>query len=277
MFRRKSFARKYAKRRGVKRVYKRRSYAPKKRVTPLKKMIRKEISRNIENKTVQAYNYNFPIYPATSANFLNNVYELGPSGGAMTIPQGTGQANCIGNTIKTKKLTWKGTIVPLAWDTATNPNPRPQQVKLYIFYDKIDPTAVPDPRTNFFQNGNSSKGFQDDLADNFSPINTDRYRVLTTRTFKLGFSQYAGTASSAANQGAWQAFSNNDFKLNCNFSIDLTKYYPQIVKYNDTNNVLTTRGLYALWTTVAADGAVWNAAWVTAATQFVQTYEYEDA
>lgn len=262
-----------------KRTYNRKSYARKTtaRKMTVKRMIRREIARNVENKTIQAYNYNFPIYHPSSTNFLNNVMELGPAGSAMAISQGTGQGNRIGNTIKTKKLTWKGTIVPLPQESTTNPNPRPQQVKLWIFYDKTDPTAVPDPRTNFFQNGNSSKGFQDDLADLWSPVNTDRYRILTSRTFKLGYSQYAGTAATPANQGQQQAYSNNDFKYNCDFSIDLTKYYPQIVKYNDASNAPTTRGLYALWTTVAADGAVMNAAWTTAAAQFVQTYEYEDA
>lgn len=274
-YRRKVYSRKsYASK---KRTYKRKSYAPKRKVTPLKKMIRREIARNIENKTTQSYNYNFPIRPATSASFQNNVFELGPAGSGMTIAQGTGQGQRIGNTIKTKKLTWKGTIVALPWDTSTNPNPRPQQVKLFVFYDKTDPTAVPQPATNFFQDGNSSKGFQDDLADLWSPINTDRYRVLTTRTFKLGYSQYAGTANTPANQGAQQAFSNNDFKLNCNFSVDLTKYYPQIVKFNDNNNIPTTRGLYALWITCAADGTVWTSTWITCAAQWVQTYEFEDA
>lgn len=275
-FRRKTYKRRRTVRRYKRRVASKRR-APVRPSRGLRKAVLKVIHQNTENKSIQAYNYSFPIYHPSSTNFLDNVYPLGPAGGAMAISQGTGQAQRVGNEIKTRKLTWKGTIAPLQWNTSTNPNPRPQQVKLWIIYDKTAPTSVPDPRTNFFQNGNASKGFMDDLADLWSPVNEDRYRVLTSRTFKLGYSQYAGTASSTANQAEQQAYSNNDFKLNCNFSLDLTKYYPKIVKFNDTNNAPTTRGLYAFWTCVSADGSTMNPAWITCAAQFVQTYEFEDA
>lgn len=256
-----------------KRTYKRKSYAPKRKA--LKRVIRKEITRAAEKKTIQAFNYGRTIYVSGSANFPQNVIDLGPSS-SMVINQGTGQGSRIGNKIQTQSLKMRGTITPLCWNTTTNPNPRPLQVKMVFFYDKSDPNALPAVGTNFFQDGNSFKGFQDDLVDMWAPFNTDRYRICATRTFKLGYAAYGGTASSAANQTAHQVFANNDFKYNCNFNIDLTKMYPKKVIYNDTGGSPTSRGLFVLFYFAAADGSFLTNTWEMCSAQWMQTYTYTD-
>lgn len=259
----------------VKRPGGRKAYA-KPSVSTVKAIVKKEIARNVENKTKQAFNYGYNLYPSNSANFPLNVIELGPSAN-LTISQGTGQGDRIGNTIKTKRLTWKGTIVPTPYDATVNPNPRPTQVKIWIFYDRSDPTAVPQVGSNFYQDGNVSKGFQNDLVDLWAPVNTDKYRLLTSKTFKLGYSSYYGTAASPANAGAYQYYNNNDFKLNCNFSFDLTKYYPQMVKFSDAPTTPSTRGLFALFHYVNADGTAITSTFRQVDVQWMQSYEYEDA
>lgn len=242
----------------------------------IKKMIRREIARNVENKTIQSFNYGKVLYSSANANFPDNVIELGP-GANMSISQGASQQARIGNRIKTKKLTFKGTLVPTQYNATTNANPRPAQVKMVIFYDRTDPTALPAVSTNFFQDGSTTKGFQNDLVDMFAPYNTDRYRILTTRSFKLGAALYEGTATSATLHPDNQYFANNDFKYNGNFNIDLTKYYPQIVKFDDNNTTPTTRGLFCLFYICYADGTTVNAAYEPVGVQYVQNYVYEDA
>lgn len=247
----------------------------KKRVTAkkmtIKKIVKMEIARAVEDKTTQQYNIGRSIYPPNHTNFPDNTIELGICS-AMPISQGTGQGARIGNKIKTKKLIFGGTIVPYPYGV-NNTTPTPSQVAVYIFYDRTDPTAIPQVTTNFFQAGSSTRGFSNDLADLMYPVNTDRYRILAKKTFKLGYSAYTGTGFNIDAQG----FTNNDFKLNCNFRFDLTKHYPQQVKFDDNNSTPTTRGLFALFVPMRADGNAYTATTIPMGYQFFQNYVYEDA
>lgn len=273
-------ARKYNPRRR-KQPYKKRTYkkrpASSVKTATIKRMVRSEIARNIENKTKQQYVYTKNLYSTANPLFSDNVIPLGPDAATMSIPQGTGQGTRISNRIKTKKLMFKGTITPLPYDATSNPNPRPLQLKMVIFYDKSNPTFLPSVFSDFFQNGSSSIGFQNDLVDMWAPYNTDQYRILTVRNFKLGYSQYAGTAGTPATQGAYQAWSNNDFKMNANFKVNLTKFYPKYVKFNDNSNDPTTRGLYCIFYMSLADGQAAGGSWIPANVQFMQDYVFEDA
>jgi len=265
------YKKKYARK--GKKTYKRKSY---KKAMPIKKMIRREIARNVENKTSQFYNYDVRLYVAGNVSFpTDNIFPVGVDPTSLVIPPGTGQGNRIGNTIKTKKLMFRGSICPRPQDATFNPSPQPSQLKMYIFYDKTDPNAVPNPQAanDFFQNGNSSKGFQNDLVDMWSPVNTDRYRVLATKTFKIGHASSDGTGANASNQ----FFANNDFKYNCNFSFNLTKHYPQMVKFNDGSTVPTTRGLFCMIQYVAASGFAYTTSFYSYQLQYMLDYQYEDA
>lgn len=267
--------RKTYRRKAPKRTFKRKSYARKRQ--PLKKMIRREISRNIENKTSTYYNFDTLLYSVESPTFASaNIFNVGPSTAfAPIINQGTSQSGRIGNRIKTKKLVIKGTFVPTRLNASTNSIPKPIQAKIWIMYDKTNPTTTPDPQGSgdFFQLGGTSTGFSDSLTDLWAPINTDRYRVLTTRTFKLGFQDYPASASAGNAMG----YSNNDFKLNHNFSIDCTKYYPKDVRFNDNNALPTTRGLWMLVEYVACDGGAIAPGQIMMSMQYMVDYIFEDA
>ena len=94
-------------------------------------------------------------------------------------------------------------------------------VRMVIMYDRTNPTQEPQPGINMFQQAGANTGFFNDLTDLWRPYNTDRYRILTTRTFKLGYASNNGTGA----QPGFQNLANNDFKMACNFRINLTKYY----------------------------------------------------
>lgn len=245
----------------------------------MKREVARQIARNVENKTVQSYIYSRQLFgPAcSSSDFIaNNMIALGPSAVGLVITQSAGQGGRVGNTIKTKSLQFTGTFVANAYNVSTNPAPRPVQVKMWILYDKSAPTTLPNPPTSadFFQNGAISKGFNDDLTDLWSPINKDRWRVLTTRSYKLGNSSYISNGSGYVPN---QYFANNDFSLNANFRVNLTKFYPKMVKFNDSTTVPTTRGLYCMFTVHAADGGTIGGIDQQVNVQWMQSYVYEDA
>lgn len=258
-----------------KKAFKRRSYAPKKKA--LRRMIRKVISRTSETKSKQMFLANKPLYSFNNLNFPNNVILLGPNSLNMPVSQGTGAGERIGNRITTKKLLFKGVLTPLPYNATSNQQPRPVQVKMVIFYDRDDPNTTPVPSSTFFQSGSSSDGFTGTNMDFLRPYNTDRYRIMKQRTFKLGFSQFAGSTTVPGQQADYQAYSNNDFKYNCNFSVDVTKYYPKQVKFNDNLSDPMTRGVYALFYYVNADGSIPASTNVPLMINYMQDYQYSDA
>ena len=191
----------------------------------------------------------------------------------MVINQGTGQGDRIGNKITLKRLVIKGTLVPLPYDAIYNGTIFPVQVKIWVFYDRQDPSAVPDPRTNFFQQGNASKGWSGDLVDMWSPINNDRYKVVATRQYKLGYAENAGSGPTPNAQ----YFANNDFKLNANFSIDLTKHYIKQIKFNDGSTAPTTRGLFMIMSYAPANGSLFGTGIRAVGCQWMQSMSFTDA
>lgn len=271
-FKKRSYKR-TTKRRPTKRVYKKRMSA---RKASVRRTVKQVLSRVSETKTAQRFNYGLNLAPSNAATFTAKILELGP-GATMPIAQGTGQGGRIGNKITVVSHRFKGYLTCAPQDPTLWPNPRPIHVKMWIFYDKTDPTAAPNPITYpFFQDGNTAAGFQNDLVDHWRPINTDRYRVLATRTFKLGMSQYAGAAATVANQSAWQAYSNNDYKLTCGFNVDLGKLGARVVRFNDTNNEPTSRRLFCMFQPVEATGGILNATWEPCAVQFMEDFRYKD-
>lgn len=267
----------YRKKRTTKRRFAKKRSMKRTKRPALKKMIRREIARNAENKTQQKYVYANTLYtPGTGSSFANfNVIPVGLGPSSIILSQGTGQGQRIGNVVTTKKLTFKGTIVPLGYDAVFNAQPLPVCVKMWLFYDKTLPTTLPNPDStaDFFQDGSGVATFHRDLTDLWSPINTDRYRILTTRMFKVGYAGYTGTGA-LPQQGN---FNNNDYKLSANFSMNLTKYYPKRVKYIDGSTLPSTRGLFAMFEPIWANGTQTPVGQRTCNLQYMLDYQFEDA
>lgn len=260
----------------TKRSFKKRAPLKRKRPTlkkqSLKRMIKTEISRNIEDKEQQMINLDRTIYSTTNGNFPDNVITLGPSGD-MQVTQGVTEGSRIGNKVKTKSLWFRGTICPRPYNATTNPNPIPQVLKMIIFWDKQNPVTLPQVGSNFFQNGSANVGFQNDLVDMWRPINTDRYHICCSRTMKVGHAISSGTGSVAIQQ----SYSNNDFKMAANFKINLTKYYPKRVTFDENSTTPTTRQLFCLFYCAAGSGEQNGGAWQPLTAQYAQNYKFEDA
>lgn len=271
--------RKFAKRR----VVRGRKRAPKKggRASMIaarrgvKAMVKREIAKATENKTMQVYDHGFDIKSFAAADFDSRILPMGPDATGLIISQGTNQQQRIGNKIKLKKLVFSGILHPLPYDATTNPTPAPCFVKMFFFYNKEDGNAVPTPKAagDFFQFGGSTTTFQNDLSDLVSPINTDKYRVLATRTMKIGYQAYTGTGA-LPQQGN---MSNNDFKLCQRFRVDLTKLHPQNVQFRDSATGPTTRNVYMMAVPIYANGTTIGSGIIPARMSFIQDLQYEDA
>jgi len=272
------YSRKFSSRRKTykKRAYKRKSYAPKRKMSYVKKVVRREIARNVEDKNSQLFVTTNRLYVPGNASFpTNNIFPVCIEPTAIVIPQGTGQGNRIGNRIKIKKFQFKGTLVPQPYDATFNPQPLPVQVKMWIFYDKKFPTDVPNPTVSndFFQNGSSATGFSNDLIDMWRPVNTDRYRILATKTFKLGPASNTGSGAVPTLQN----LANNDFKYNVNFSFELAKHMPKVTIFEDGGIEPTTRGTYCMIQYVSATGSGMPVTSYAVESQWMLNCVYEDA
>lgn len=241
----------------------------------IKKMVRSEIARNIENKTFQFLGTSHDILPSTSPGFDANIIPCYPAPGYLAINNATGQGNRVGNSIKIKNLSIKGTVFSRPYNSVSNPTPSPVQIKFWFFYDKTAPSSVPTPATSadFFQFGNSALGFQNEFFDHKMPINTDRYRVLTTRTVKVGYSSYTGTGAQPQSGN----FNNNDFRLNANLSVNLTKHCIKNCKFRDNNALPTSRGIYMVCQPIYADGSAMASSTIPARMEYMMSVVYEDA
>jgi len=236
--------RKYNKKSPIssKRKYKRK-YTGARAVTPaVKKYVAKKLAKISEVKTVvttlsdlQGGNY---------AMIKPYAQDLGCGIISLTeamdnIGQGTGQGDRIGNRITIKRNMFKGYIYAIN-NTLTGGNPT--NVTMYIGRLKAGiSTPTNSTIAQMFQAGDTTFSPTDDNRTALYQINKNLWTVFYKRTFKIG-----GATSTSANSIP----ANNDYKALVRFSIDVSKYHPRIVNYNDTNNISTNVGLYA-WFTIA--------------------------
>jgi len=109
----------------------------------------------------------------------------------------------------------------------------------------------------FFANGNTSIGFLGTLYDLVTPHNKDVVNVHYQRTFKLGHSSYVGVTGGSS---ATDPKSDNDYKLNHKFTLDITKYLPKRMYFNDTDNGTTSKQVYCVFEAVYYNGSNMTAA-----------------
>lgn len=238
--------------------------------TAVKQYVNKAIHKNIEDKTA-VYVTNIMNVNAYTFNTLMGVVTCIPS---INISQGTGQSNRIGNTIRTRSLNVKFCFYPNPYNATDNAVPKPQEVLL--FFGKLkgqkDRVPITSDFQKLWQNGSSSTQPYSDLRDLTQMVNTDYWIVYKIMRFKIGTAAYGGTGSQA---GA-QFFENNDFKLNAVRTVNLTKFCPKVLKFNDTTLSPSNDNLYMWHTCVNADGSAASSTYpMTMSYSF--NYIYEDA
>jgi len=251
-----------------------RKYAKKQTVSQaVKKYVKQSIHSQVENKcqNVQA-----------GANFGNvlqntsmNMYPMCPSASAWTISQGVLQNNRIGNVVKPVKVTLSYVIRPNGYDATTNAGPIPMEVELFLGYVKPGPSILPTASdiSVLLQNGNASVAPIGNLTDIIASVNKDYWHIAKRWRHKVGYADTGGQG----NNSTFQFFTNNDFKLNVVKKLDITKYIPKTITFNDSGSATTAKGLYFFYQGVSAAGNILASSQTPLNIQFWIDFQYEDA
>lgn len=200
--------------------------------------------------------FDFGSYNAPNDTFTQTwrVVSLAIDGGnGVSITQGPGDSQRIGNNIRIKKVMLKANFLPVPV-TGENVIPKPQIIKVYFGYSKsqlgISRGELPSSALDFFKVGGVNAAPQGDVRDLNKTINNDLYTIVKrSRNIKIGNSRYFQS------QLADQDYNNNDFSLFQSYSADLTKFYHKNQKFNETDAGSSNRGLYMYVTCVDATGS----------------------
>jgi len=265
-----------------KRAYRRRG---KKITKSLTRQVKQIISRSIENKMRQNGGI-ASIMPTTGASYqtsciipLTPYFESGLSVAQnLDITQGTGVANRIGNSIKTRSGYFRAVLYPAPYHATLNPNPRPVIVTQWVFKLKSGVTdstgSVMGILLNtFFKDQNSTVGTYNSLTDSVLKVNPDYINLLSRKSYKLGYSSDAGTGAVPA----YQNYANNDYKHNHIIRMSTTRFLRKQIRYTDNNAQPLTGTTWMVFTCAYADGSTMPSTHVPAYINWENDYQFEDA
>lgn len=224
-------------------TFKRKKYNPSKPRTVKPKMspaMKAQIQRLID-KNIEVKRWSWAAGPQSitfysdSTNFANwNVLDLGPSS-TNSLVQGDGNSDRSGNRVRVKKVQLKLIVYPNAYDVNVNDNPQPCDVRILIMHPKATPIDLVVSST-FFDNNNTTNSPQDVLSDMQQEINKDLYVVNYDNIIKIGNANGTGTGSNANRN----YFANNDYKLNHILDLDVTKFFPKNITWEDDTTTPTS-------------------------------------
>lgn len=260
-----------------------------KRVTKkgVKKAVRQYTDKVFSNKVKTVMSKAMEVKQSGIRGIFNCVNYYGTNGGLCEttnimpfdpiISQGTGESNRIGNKISIVSCKHRYMITLLPYNTQLQNNaPSPVYVRFIWFYDRADNNNLPTVYTNanFIDNGNSSQQFLGNLSDIFYRYNTDRYRIMGVRDYKMGFASNSGSGG----EPSYQYFANNDSQMIVNDTVDCTKWVIKKQTFNDNLGTAENRKLYCLVLCYAQSGGNWNSALPNSIqVRYEINYKYTDA
>lgn len=220
-----------------------------------RKMVRQEISREIQNKCQEIFYNNYGLFNYIDNNAFKSLM--------ITPSQGAGEGDRIGNVIKLKKATLR---IAIQLDSTNSTASQPKYVDFYIVKNKQSNLSVADAG-RFLQFGNSSQGYDGQILDGLRDVNPSafilkkRKRFTMANTFTslnpIGYSKYPSTIT---------------------FKMDLTKYYKKKLIYNDTVTSVYNDNLFlAIGCTDVNANNVAPLFEQKGDISFVVTWEYENA
>lgn len=238
--------------------YRKRAVKKTKPTKSLKTYVKRFYNRQLETKDKK---YQTPTLEL--ANFANtslrgnNTIELTPNSSTLAIQQGTAESQRVGNRVTTASAYLKLRIFPEPYDSIKNSLPIPQVVMGIIWSIKAQDQTLSNAQAiaaNYIlQNNNSSSGLSGDLSDWMRDLNTDIIKVYKVFTFKVGAAAYNNNTGVQNNM---YNFTNNDFKLCVLKKINLTKFFPKRIIFNDNDNDANSKSLYLTLSPMDADGGV---------------------
>lgn len=226
------------------------------------------INRKAESKVVNYFVEDKPLYNVLSADWDTSVLNLLPqtSGASVTcytIGQGELQGQRVGNQIQPVALKLSGVIrCNPGFDNTTNYNAAPLRVTMWLVKLRKHLTdSVSELETivqnTFFENGSTSIGMVGSNLDIIREVNTSQIDVLFKRTFKVGMGNYTSAFAINSANNINQQFNNNDFSMSQMFKINLSKYLPKKLVFNDgTDTPTSARKMWLMFTVARADSNI---------------------
>jgi len=212
----------------AKKAYSRKS-APVKVSKSVQAYVKKAIHVQAENRIAD---------PLVQSNIVIQPMNIGTWGSLFNLSdvwltqQGSAQGERSGNSISPMKWRIRGAMFSAPTSLI------PMVVRMFIFR-RVDGYTLPNLAgvlpVDFFQNGNLAIPPQQTMADTFRYVNKDKYKVYTSKIFKVGVSNTAG-------------YHNNDFGIVNTFDIDLMKGNKHKIKFNDASSIPENQGLYMAFT-----------------------------
>lgn len=198
-----------------------------------------------------------------------------------TIPviQGTSNQQRIGNQINVKSLTLRGFLTTTPFSTNFNPTILPFEVHMIVYKRKNDPLGSPAHIKNYTDNTNG--GITGTAANSMLPWNTDNYRILKHRVFRMKPPNHTGTFQNSptlAPVNVQQAGSSNNPMFR-RFAVNIP--VASKFRYNDPDTVSEQKypvndyvsvGFYC----ISGDGNAFSALSYPAQVYLTATLKYTD-
>lgn len=247
----------------------------------IKRYVKATIHKEIENKRFTIEVAKTLSAPSNPTNFQSgNIYQLTPSNATnslYTIPQSLTQGGRTGNKVSLRSAMFRYVMYPTPYNVTSNPDPKPLNIGIYIFSVKrgVLGLTVADAWNIFngtiFANGSSSNGTVNNLYDLVSPINTDVVQIHYRKVLKLQCSEFYTPNATQVN------FNNNDYKYNCMGKINVGKYLPKNIVFNDADNNSTSKQVFMIVCPYFANGTTIPSTTFPCAMFFGMDVQYEDA
>jgi len=234
------------------------------------RVVKKTLSSHVEVKSASYVSTVTPVNTLAGSSSMigTNVIPVSPYWDStiatdrfLRISQGTGEANRVGNVIRTKSCKGKIVIYPKPYNVANNPSDsnRPTLVTFWCVSPKnkfMSPsTAANRFDIGLFDNGNTVDGYRSQLLDLVQPINNDLFTLHFKRTYKLGHATYDNGIAGDGDQEFW---TNNDYKMNHIINFDFTKFMPKRIVYQDGDDIPNCKTLYLFVGIAKADGSSYS-------------------
>lgn len=257
-------------RRPRRKILRRRGLGRKRVSKVVKKYVKRELHRNIENKERIDYGNNQTIVINTPTTQIKPLI--------LDFPQGYDGNKRAGNQCKITKGTFKVCVNMLPYNSTSNPWAAPFWVKIWVVRDlkntgqlnTIDSTAL----SRFFRGNGGGLSFQNNTLDMNFDVNKDYFRVLYTKIFKVGVASHTSGGDNASSY-----FDNSPFAKQ--ITINYAKWCKKQLKFDDSNSNANTypinENLYFVIQTVPASGDSASSGQAMCEMHYVNSCHFEDA
>lgn len=232
----------------------------------IKRYVKRQLHSTLENKFIisVATDQTVSTANATAPYSVN----LMPA-----MAQGTGRQNRIGTKVSLRKAVIRGNISLKPYNATTNPKCAGQIVKMWLVSCiQQNPSTLPaSATTSFFDYTAGSTGFGGNSLDLSLPVSQEDYKVLASKTFKLGI-----TASTSLTSGAlW----NDNSSANAQFYFDYSKHFKSKLQYQDsaTSSYPNNRNCFLVVQVVSCDNSTQASTIQPLSITYAIHQEFEDA